>query len=256
MPTLRNRGPKAPVNNKSYEYTIRQEFRTGGDAQAVGRYGDFRETKDYKVIKNNGSGPINGIIVQYINKKTKVELAQPFKGKTILDSSSDIAALTNNNVKYMCDEYFEVFEIKNGEGDFGDQFQNGAVVPYEGNTPETDNAFDVSRGAFEKGEMGASRTGVGIIQVGLNVFIPEGPDATAVRKMGWSKNVKKPANGLPYLPFDAAKWEYFKQKSASPVFTHKVEVAWGYRQACKSVVISTPARAGGRRIRKTVRRRY
>jgi hypothetical protein len=179
----------------------------------------------------------------------------PYKGKTVLNSSSDIAALTNQNVKYMCDEYFEVFDVKNGAGDFGDQFQNGAVVPYIGKTPETDNAIDVSRGAFTKGEMGASRDGVGIIQVGLNIFIPEGPLAVAVRKLGWSKNVKKPANGLPYLPFDPATWEDFKQKSASPVFTHKVEVAWGYRKACTSVVISTPAKAGGRRTRKTVRKR-
>jgi hypothetical protein len=69
--TLRNRVPREPVNNRSYEYTITQEFRKGGDAQAAGRYGDFRETKDYKVIKNKG-GAVNGIIIQYIIKKTKV----------------------------------------------------------------------------------------------------------------------------------------------------------------------------------------
>jgi len=257
MPELRQRATRA-APEKVYPYQINQTPWRGKDDegknyQSKGRYGDFRETKEYNIV---GKAPVNGIVIQYINKKTKVEVAKPVDGSYILDTSAAIEKLTNGNVKYMCDSYFEYFEIVNGKSVVGDQFQNGAVAPYylekKSWLPETDNAIEVSRGAFLKSD-GVSRDGVGIVQTGLNVFIPEGPEATSIRKMGWSEMESLPANGLPYLPFSEALWETFKSKSQSAVFLHKIEVAWGYKKAASSVVISYPAVAGGKR--KTLRKR-
>ena len=258
MPELRQRVAKTAVAERLYPYEITQALwkgknNDGKNYQSKGRYGDFRETKEYNIV---GKVPANGIVVQYINKKTKVEVAEPVDGAYILDTSAAIEKLTSGNVKYMCDSYFEYFEIKNNKSVVGDQFQNGAVAPYylekKKWLPETDNAIDVSRGAFLKAD-GVSRDGVGIVQTGLNVFIPDGPDATAIRNMRWSDLETLPANGLPYLPFSEALWETFKSKSQSAVFMHKIEVAWGYKKAATSVVISYPAVAGGKR--KTLRKR-
>lgn len=256
MPTLRNRSA-AQVPGGVFDYTISQEFWKGKDGDGVDyqvakRYGDFRETKGYIIT---GKAPVNGIVIQYINKRAKVELAKPVKIggvlKNIVETSADIEALTKKSVKYMCDSYFEYFEIKGGKSIHGDQFQNGAIVPYlNAKTPETDNSIDVSRGAFTKAD-GVSRDGVGIVQIGLNIFIPEGPEAAAIRGEGWSMDESMPANGLPYLPYDPATWERYKLLSKSAVFKHQVEVAWGYKQAATSVVISNPPRlAGGRKSRK------
>ena len=114
MPTLRNRSA-AQVPGGVFDYTISQEFWKGKDGDGVDyqvakRYGDFRETKGYIIT---GKAPVNGIVIQYINKRAKVELAKPVKIggvlKNIVETSADIEALTKKSVKYMCDSYFEGF---------------------------------------------------------------------------------------------------------------------------------------------------
>jgi hypothetical protein len=222
------------------------------DEFELNRSGDFRSVVDFdvKLIQNpKQKKNINGYIFQLIIKETnaegsnltedeytKIEEARskgiPYvpPAKTILNTSDSIERYTNGQVKYMCQNYIEFFEIKNGiclderypkkRIIVGDSFSNGSISRYAiDNSPLTDDSEAVSQGT--------------IIHIGLSVFIPDSPFLTYIRgNYKWDPNDALPANGLYclFLPGNEHVWEEILQNKASVITMHKVLHAWKFIQ--------------------------
>jgi hypothetical protein len=222
------------------------------DEFELNRSGDFRSVVDFdvKLIQNpKQKKNINGYIFQLIIKETnaegsnltedeytKIEEARskgtPYvpPAKTILNTSDSIERYTNGQVKYMCQNYIEFFEIKNGiclddkhpskRVIVGDSFSNGSISRYAiDDSPLTDDNEAVSQGT--------------IIHIGLSVFIPDSPFLTDIRRnYNWDPNDALPANGLYclFLPGNEHVWEEILQNKASIITMHKVLHAWKFIQ--------------------------
>ena len=71
-------------------------------------WGDFAVAKGYKIKKNVKDGkPIEGIVVQYVEKKTTFQDAK----NNVYDTTDKISRYTSDQVKYSNDSYFELFDI-------------------------------------------------------------------------------------------------------------------------------------------------
>ena len=150
--------------------------------------------------------------------------------KDILNTSEEISEYTDNNVKYMNDNYLEYFKIKNGKGVDGDQFGNGPICKYtKKKIPKIDDELDMSEGT--------------IIQNGYAIYIPY-PQAQKVKdEYDWNDDEELPANGLPMIPFNEEIWTELFNMKQSIVYAHKVSYKWTYlniiKQARKVIYIDS-----------------
>ena len=216
-------------------YSITTKYRSGVDKDGDRRpwneiedCGSFRSTVDFTVTdQDKKTDEVNGIIVQYIQKSTTVDIYKTKGGgiKDTLNTSEEISEYTNNNVKYMNDHYLEYFKIKNGksmDGDqiIGDQFGNGPICKYsKKDIPKIDDELDMSEGT--------------IIQNGYAIYIPY-PQAQNVKdEYDWDDNEELPANGLPMLTFNEDIWTELFNMKQSIVYAHKVSYKWTYLNIIK-----------------------
>ena len=209
-------------------YSITTKYRSGEDDDdkewnKINDCGGFRSTVDFTVTdQDKKTDEVNGIIVQYIQKSTTVDIYKTKGGgiKDILNTTEEISEYTNNNVKYMNDNYLEYFKIENGKGVDGDQFGNGPICKYtKKKIPIVDDELDMSEGT--------------IIQNGYAIYIPY-PQAQKVKdEYEWNDNKKLPANGLPMIPFDEEIWTELFNMKQSIVYAHKVSYKWTYLNIIK-----------------------
>jgi hypothetical protein len=213
------------------QYKINLRYNPQIDA---GDNGNFFVRKEYNVI--NIAKPrqqVLGIIIQYVKKKSQTIDSQ---GK-VYNTSSTISDLTDKNVKYSCDSYFEIFYVfKNGNSVAADGFGNDAMVKYEFDRRErkvVPNTYPVSDPLYQR-----FKTKGEITMVGENCFISESnPKYEAIKNLPWYYKPDTPANGLPYLPFSAATYDLIFSSSDSNILTHSVNVTWNFQNP-KSIVTS------------------
>lgn len=225
-----------------------------------GDNGNFFVRKEYNV--SNIAKPrqqILGIVIQCVKKKSRVVDAQ----ERVYDTSSAISILTDGNVKYSCDSYFEIFYMfKNGNSIAADGFGNDAMVKYEFDPKERKvlpNTYPVNDPLYQR-----FKTKGEITMVGENCFISESnPKYLAIKNLPWYYKPDTPANGLPYLPFSPATYDLIFSSSDSNILIHNVNVTWNFQNP-KSIVTSNVVVdgryrriAGGRtkKIRNKSRRR-
>lgn len=166
----------------------------------------------------------NGFIIQLIERQTTVAVHRA-GGIQILRSSNEVSSFTSGNVLNASDNYYEIFLVENGRVLDRDQFQGGQVLRYVATGPDSDPPTS--------GE---------IIIRGTSVFVPAGIEdmkramgaaegvatrsMTRVKALGWSWDAFSgtPANGLPYLPGDAAL--SLDKLSASNTLVRVCRVKW------------------------------
>lgn len=216
----------------------------GNPYQAARSCGDFRVTKHYTVtnLKNPSKKP-NGYVVQYIEKRTEVthkcgnkwnittvskSECQDSAAEQTLTRSEDIEKFTAGNVKFMTQNYLELFVIKNGESTFDDAFQNGAVVKYIWEADEEDGGKLKWQPIIESEDESFFTKG-NISMRGTNIFLPTSSKITKL--YSWDKSTATPANGLPYLePTDANLAAIFALRASEPL-VHELAVSWNYPTA-------------------------
>ena len=216
-------------------------------------WGDFAVRKGYKIKKNVRDGkPIEGIVVQYVEKKTSF---QDVDGR-VYDTTAKISKYTSDQVKYSNDSYFELFDInpnvKNdsggnvvgpGECEFDDSFQNGALVQYvldvyqrgqNKGQPRIDPKTGLPVGLIPQvypstdANFNLYKTRGSIEMIGKNYFISTDDKAKydRIRNLRWNSSEDTPANGLPYLPYSPDVLALINSSTESPVFVHKVVATW------------------------------
>lgn len=203
-------------------YSIASKYRSGEDDHdipwnEVNDCGSFRSTVDFTINNQNGTQTkVNGIIVQYIQKTTAVDIYDENGGGILktLSTSQEISRYTDGNVKYMNDSYLEYFDVKNGESIDGDQFGNGPICKYDNSDPIVDDELDMGHGK--------------IIQNGYAVFIPTPISNQIKKKFAWNNDPNLPANGLFSLAFEPQTWDYLLNLGQSRVYIHNVIYEWRY----------------------------
>jgi hypothetical protein len=224
-------------------YQLTNELRKGKEERRypwaeIRDNGDFRRTIDFFIT---GPAPLNGIIFQLIVKKTNATIVLKDGVEEELTTSERIAAVTSNNVKYMCDSYIEYFEVDADGTTDGDQFGNGAIALYDGIYPQLNRKKNISKGT--------------ILQSGTAVFIPEGPMTKKIRSYKWNFNLDTPANGLPYMDYNKAVWQEILSAAQSNTLVQTINLTWGYKADAKGKCIDCsppiPSKGGKRKTRKT-----
>lgn len=173
-----------------------------------GLLGDFEFVKVYNLQPKNA----NGIIVQYVNRKTKAI----YKGKRY-ESDKAISDLTDGYVLFSNKSYYEYFEVTNGISVDADSFSSGAIATY---TTENGDGFpDIDD------DINANGT---ITYDAYSYFISnKNPLYDEIINLKWDDNVNLPANGLPYLSCKCKKkLEKFEENADSNIVYHKVIVTW------------------------------
>jgi hypothetical protein len=178
-----------------------------------------------KLLNING---INGYILQKVTKTTN---AQVLCRDGIIKKIKNIEIFTNQNVKYMNEDYYELFPILNGKSCNADSFQNGEILQY----------FEFNNGIIE-GDNNPPTKGI-IEQIGKLCFISESFSSVKnvveimnrnrkiitdkyieIFGIKWNINTILPANGLPYnnskLP------EALFMIADSNIIKHIVNVEW------------------------------
>jgi hypothetical protein len=192
--------------------------------------GSYQVIVDFEVVNlMNKKSKANGCIIQLIIKYTKARGSNLLNNGKIgpyeeLNTSQSISKYTNNNVNWMCENYLEYFEVKNGiiqdsNGNlYGDGFASGPIAKYYRGTPVTDDAVEVSQGV--------------IIHIGLAVYIENGPFLDGIKQLNWDTNEKLPANGLPYLPLvgNEPVWQDIILHKNSLIYKHEVRHIWKFIQ--------------------------
>jgi hypothetical protein len=199
-----------------------------------GDNGNFFVRKEYNVT--NLAKPrqqILGIIIQYVKKKSQVVDSQG----NVYDTSRSIRDLTDRNVKYSCDSYFEIFYVfKNGNSIAADGFGNDAMVKYEFDPEErriVPNTYSVNDPLYQR-----FKTRGKIDMIGENCFISESnPKYEAIKNLPWYYKPDTPANGLPYLPYSTNSYNLIFSSSDSNILVHSVIVTWSFENP-KSIVTS------------------
>ena len=217
------------------------------------KWGEFTVEKSFEVtphVSNNAASVnnlihsikhlsitprISGFILQYVKKETTV---YGLCKDNILQLIENIDVFTENRVKYMNDNYYELFPVVDGKCTEADSFQNGAVLRYvkDGKKWFADNNPPT------KGE---------ITQKGTCYFIPEKKSivnnvvelieknkrkrsSIPITLLGkeWDMNPTLPANGLPYMKSDIE--DIFIKLKKSNVLHHAVHVTWNGIQPKKN----------------------
>jgi len=194
-----------------------------------GDNGNFAVIKGYNVARN--SGPVNGIIIQCVQKTSYVFDASGKK----YDTTPSIEELTSGVVKYSNDSYFEIFYLDdNGSSVDLDSFANNSLTKYEkirrDLIPYTYEIGDPEYEMFKtKGEINV---------IGTNCFISkDNSNYSKITGLPWSKSKKTPANGLRFLPFSKENYNLIFGSSDSNILVHKVNVTWSFENP-KSVIAS------------------
>jgi hypothetical protein len=298
--------PEKDGEGKYYQsnYEAAQK-RSGANADAViAAYGGFRSSKRFQVKRPGVASlrDINGIIIQHVKKTPIVKFetkkadgtVEKFDAVRDSDNPHSIETVTSGNVKFMWDEYFEIFIVKNGKSIDADSFQNGPLCTYEPGVAEEENE-EVPDEAIIEDDLSDLSTfpytySKGTINVvGKSVFIrlPSLPPLRSNKDkedaniklldhlvepiksltaggVTWSPSKATPANGLLFLPFDAAANAVISEQAQTPVFTHTTDISWQFPGEEKtehfSNVVDTPpipppAAGGGSRKRKRPSRR-
>jgi hypothetical protein len=227
----------------------------------AGDNGNFSVTKEYTVVRNIPiKTPINGIIIQYVNKTSHVADADG----NVYNTTQDIDNLTSDMVKYSNDAYFEIFlleeenkrkrkRIKKDTADSADAdaFQNNSLVRYDvGLEPNTYDINDTDYETFKtEGEINV---------IGENCFISaDNQNYGKILGLPWNYDKDTPANGLPYIPYSPDLYNSFFSSADSNILVHTVNVKWSYIQP-KSVVTSNVLRdkpyivIGGKNLKKKI----
>ena len=192
--------------------------------------GNFSVRKQYNVSKIPKKN-IEGIIVQYVDKKTEVMDALG----NIYNTTDAIRNLTSGIVQYSNDSYFEIFNVfKNGNSKNADAFQNGSIVQYELERGKlVPNTYDVEDPLYE-----TYKTQGNINVVGRNCFISStNPNYSTILNLPWSKSTDTPAFGLPYLPYSPEIYNLIFSSTDSNTLIHNVNVKWTFNDP-KSIVTS------------------
>lgn len=223
-------------------YTLSKQIRKGNESpgnkwSVIRDNGDFRRTVDFSV---DGTEKKSGAIFQYIVKKTEAFVFDGANEKK-LNTSKSIADYTDNNVKYMCDSYLEYFVVDETGSTFGDQFGNGAICKYdEDGNPILDRTENISRGTIN--------------QTGTAVFVPDGPALEKIKKgydkNKWTEDSRLPANGLPYISYNAKFWASIVAAAKSNILSQSITITWGYKKDAKGKCINCDpplTKDGGRR---------
>jgi hypothetical protein len=192
--------------------------------------GNFSVRKQYNVSKIPKKN-IEGIIVQYVDKRTEVADALG----NIYNTTDDIRKLTSGIVQYSNDSYFEIFNVfKNGNSKNADAFQNGSIVQYELERGKLlPNTYDVEDPLYEK-----YKTQGNINVVGRNCFISStNPNYSTILNLPWSWDQNTPAFGLPYLPYSPERYNLIFSSTDSNILIHNVNVKWTFNNP-KSIVTS------------------
>ena len=188
----------------------------------VEKCGDFKYVKEFRVEnKTNPGVNLSGIIIQAVQKNSKVADAN---GK-VYETTRDIFNFTSGKVNYSCDSYFEIFKIDHtGQSIYADAFSNGALARYDADGPLIYEPAD--------DEYETYKTQGQILMYGRSFFIPEnGPFFHAVYKFPWIfKDKTKPANGLPFLAYDAGIFNQLASYSQSNFLDHTVQLFWHFDQ--------------------------
>lgn len=263
---LRSRAAASAAAPAAPQYTITiREFIQREEDEPPEQYGAYRVLKEFFVRNSQTNEPVNGFIIQRITKRPRItwvrrNAAGVLGPEELLTTSAQIEEKTKKNVKFMSDDYFEIFDIIDGKSEDYDGFQNGAIVEYDKKEPITDDDFNSHDTAFSKGR---------IIHSGASVFFPEDdPEYEKIIKLrGWTKKLSSPANGLNYIPYSHALNDMIFHAPKSNIVEHTVTVNWAYPTHPASHthesqilmgqirnIAAVPALAGGAR-RKTRRRR-
>lgn len=219
--------------------------------------GNFSVVKEYivKSLKPQNSRNIQGIIIQYVKKRSTVVDAE----NNTYNTSESIENFTNNVVKYSNDDYFEIFEVfsTTGKSKNADEFQNNSLTQYEptldGLIPYTYEVGDIQYQTYKtQGEINIE---------GLNCFISKGtPEYIKITNLDWKTDINTPANGLPYLPYTKPIKDLIFNAANSNILLHKVKVTWSFENP-KSVIeteVISPFIIGGKRknlVKRTIRKR-
>jgi hypothetical protein len=234
------------------EYSIRLE-----DEPKIekGDNGNFAVVKGYNVTRDRA--PVNGIIIQYVQKTSCVVDASGKK----YDSSRSIEELTSGSVKYSNDSYFEIFYLDdNGSSVDLDSFANNSLTKYEkirrDLIPYTYEVGDPEYETFKtKGEINV---------IGTNCFISKtNINYSKITSLPWNQSKNTPANGLPFLPFSSENFNLIFGSSDSNILIHKVNVTWSFENPKSDVTSSVienqlyaplPLNGGKRRKRRRTKR--
>jgi len=208
------------------------------------KWGEFTVEKSFEVtyVPNNAASVnnlihsmshlsitphISGFILQYVKKSSKV---YALCKDNVLQKIKSIFDFTTKRVKYMNDNYYELFPVVDGKSIYADSFQNGAVLRYVKDNKE----WIADNNPPTKGK---------IIQEGTCYFIPEKKsivmnvvDSIEKNKrkrsiipitllgIEWDMNPTLPANGLPYTKSDIE--DIVIKFKKSNVIHHTVHAEW------------------------------
>jgi hypothetical protein len=197
--------------------------------------GNFSARKTFKVEDTTEKG----IIVQYISKKSKVIDAN---GK-VFDTTKKIMDLTSGQVKYSCDSYFEIFDVKVKSNHiickYDDVFGNNCMCTYDVYDGElAPNIYETTDDEYQQ-----YKTKGDITMVGKSCFICESTDENSIYQkimnLDWIYDKNTPANGLPFLVYSNIIHDliFDSNKINSNILCHTIKVKWGFKNP--SSIVST-----------------
>ena len=147
----------------------------------IASYGSFRCSKQFRVTDEDGkTEDVNGIVIQHVRKTPTVRFkkflnaeAEPREYDAVADKADpkSIEKSTNQAVKYMWDEYFEIFIIQNGRSIEVDSFQNGPLCTHK-NLEDGEKEPIVEEDESDIEEFPYINSRGTIVVVGRSIFIP------------------------------------------------------------------------------------
>lgn len=198
--------------------------------------GNFAVKKEYIVTNiTKPSTKIEGIIIQYVNKKSVVKDAS----NNIYNTTEQIDKFTSGEVKYSNDTYFEIFDIVDFKDNtsvsiYADEFANNSLTQYEYTEdgdliPYTYEPDDPEYNIFKtKGEINI---------IGKNCFISKTNKAyNSIMRLQWNTSKNTPANGLPYLTYSNNIYNLIFNLSDSNILEHNVIATWNFEDPNTSVI--------------------
>ena len=195
------------------------------------RMGDYEYTKKFDIIHmlDGRIRPINGWIIQLVNKETIVTTAEGRELRT----SDEISAFTCGNTKFMSDSYIECFPVIFGESKDADIFSSGAVA-----TCDEEGKLVVIKPPYAADELPLLTAG-SITHKGTSVFWSEEKKEAAFHALPWDKHTnEKAAVGLWMLPADLWPDILAVGNDCRNMPIHTVKVTWGYRDNMSRLVSS------------------
>lgn len=179
--------------------------------------------------RNNRQAGVNGFVVQVVDKRTN---AYALCNDNKIRQINNIEEFTSDRVKYMNESYIELFPIIDGNCDYGDNFQNGAILTYykdgrkfytDDNPPTSGNIEQIGRIFFIPITDIAHITDV---NANIDRKSRKKYDYITIFGLQWNISTLTPANGLPYIPYDEVILTGLYHLSQSRVLRHNVSASW------------------------------